>query len=203
MPTKAKGKKGGKPVKQPKRPAPPPSSSDDEDDEMTLIRGLIGRMDALEKARGAPSDSGAGPSGGGGVPPPKAPRRTRGATRSQLLKSISARLDALESGGAPAGPVPPSGPDDLPSPVGIVPAGPAPVAPLPLPVDPAPVLPSPLLPSPAAPVDSSPVDPQVPAVPGAGGAAAPVQVLICGHSLVFWAFKRASTSHWGSQLGFG
>ncbi|XP_053117097.1 vomeronasal type-2 receptor 26-like [Hemicordylus capensis] len=35
----------------------------------------------------------------------------------------------------------------------------------------------------------------------AGGAVAPVRVLVCGHSLVFWAFKRTSTSHWGTQLG--
>ncbi|XP_053164378.1 uncharacterized protein LOC128350305 isoform X1 [Hemicordylus capensis] len=88
-------------------------------------------------------------------------------------------------------------PDDL------VPGRPAPVAPLPSPEDPAPVLPAPSLPLPAAPVEPPPVDPRVPVAPGAGGAAAPVRVLIYGHSLVFWAFKQTSTSHWGSQLGFG
>ncbi|XP_053164890.1 uncharacterized protein LOC128350491 [Hemicordylus capensis] len=36
---------------------------------------------------------------------------------------------------------------------------------------------------------------------GAGWAAAPVSVLLCGHSLVFWAYKRASASHFGTQLG--
>ncbi|XP_053112967.1 uncharacterized protein LOC128327767 [Hemicordylus capensis] len=106
-------------------------------------------------------------------------------------------------GGEPAGPAPPSGPEDPSAPIDLVPEGPAPVALMPSPEDPAPVLPSPLLPSPAAPVVPPPVDPRVPVAPGAGGAVAPVRVLICGHSLVFWAFKRTSTSHWGSQLGFG
>ncbi|XP_053103077.1 uncharacterized protein LOC128323632 [Hemicordylus capensis] len=186
MPGKAKGKKGGYPVRQPKRPAPPQSSSDEEDEEMTLIRGLIARMEALEKAKAAPSDKGAGPSGGGGVPPPKVPRRTRGSVKSQLLTSLSSRLAALEDGLSPAGP------------------GPAtPALPPPAPEVPVPEPPSPLLPPPAAPVGQPPADPASPLAPGAGGAAVPVRVLMCGHSLVFWAFKRASTSRWGSQLGFG
>ncbi|XP_053107352.1 uncharacterized protein LOC128325709 [Hemicordylus capensis] len=75
--------------------APPPSSLDEDDEEMALIRGLIGRMEALEKSRSAPSDKGAGPSGGG-VPPPKVPHRTRWAAWNQLLKSLSSRLEALE-----------------------------------------------------------------------------------------------------------
>ncbi|XP_053130106.1 uncharacterized proline-rich protein-like [Hemicordylus capensis] len=83
------------------------------------------------------------------------------------------------------------------------PASPAPAGPLPAPEDPAPELPLPALPSPAAPLAQLPADPAGPLPAGAGGAAAPVRVLICGHSLVFWAFKRASSSHWGSQLGLG
>ncbi|XP_053099156.1 uncharacterized protein LOC128322256 isoform X1 [Hemicordylus capensis] len=51
MPRKAKEKTVGRPIKQPKRPAPPPSSSDEDDEEMVLIRGLINRMEALEKAK--------------------------------------------------------------------------------------------------------------------------------------------------------
>ncbi|XP_053168255.1 uncharacterized protein LOC128352078 [Hemicordylus capensis] len=186
MPGKAKGKKGGRPVKQPKRPAPPQSSSEEEDEEMTLIRGLINRMEALEKAKAAPSDKGAGPSGVGGVPPPKVPRRTRGSVKSQLLTSLSSRLAALEEGLNPAG----LGPS-------------APALPLPEPESPVPESPSPLLPPPAAPVVQPPVDTATPLAQGAGGAAVPVRVLMCGHSLVFWAFRRASTTRWGSQLGLG
>ncbi|XP_053105220.1 uncharacterized protein LOC128324555 [Hemicordylus capensis] len=201
MPRKAKEKKGGRPVRPPKRPAPPPSSSEEEDEEMALIRGLITRMEALEKAKAAPSDPGAGPSGGGGVPPPKVPRRTRGSARSQLLTSISSRLEALERGLNPSGLAPPGGPEAPSAPEGPAPAPPVPV--LPSPVDPAPDVPASSLPVPAASVGHPPADPAMPLVPGVGGSVAPVWILLCGHSLVFWAFKRASTSRWGSQLGFG
>ncbi|XP_053117560.1 uncharacterized protein LOC128329827 [Hemicordylus capensis] len=148
MPGKAKGKKGGCPVKQPKRPAPPQSSSDEEDEEMTLIRGLIARMEALEKAKAAPSNKGAGPSGGGGVPPPKVPRRTRGSVKSQLLTSLSSRLAALEEGLSPAGPGPAT--PALPPPASEVPAL---------------EQPSPLLPPPAAPAGQLPTDPANPLPP--------------------------------------
>ncbi|XP_053167402.1 uncharacterized protein LOC128351680 isoform X6 [Hemicordylus capensis] len=95
------------------------------------------------------------------------------------------RLAALESGLNPARPDPA-----------------APALPLPAPEVPLPEALSPSLP-PIGPVDQPPLDPATPLAPGAGGAAVPVRVLLFGHSLVFWAFKRASTSHWGSQLGFG
>ncbi|XP_053107347.1 uncharacterized protein LOC128325702 [Hemicordylus capensis] len=157
MPGKAKGKKGGRPIRQPKQPAPPQSSSEEEDEEMTLIRGLIGRMEALEKAKAAPSDKGAGPSGGGGVPPPKVPRRTRGSVKYQLLTSLSSRLDVLERGLNPTGPDPS-----------------APALPLPVPEAPVPEAPSPSLPAPAVPVEQPPLDPTGPLVPGAGGAAVPI-----------------------------
>ncbi|XP_053160914.1 uncharacterized protein LOC128349058 [Hemicordylus capensis] len=197
MSRKAKGKKGGRSIRQPKRPAAPPPS-EDEDDEVGVIRALIGRMEALERARNVPSDPGGGPSGGGGIPPPKVPRRTRGATRNQLLKSISSRLEALEKAGDPAGPDAPSEPaaPSLPSPD--PPERPAPAQP----PDPVPALPGLVLPQPVAPVEQPPWDPSLPVAPGAGGAAAPIRVLVCGHSLVFWAFRRASTSQWGTQLGF-
>ncbi|XP_053167273.1 uncharacterized protein LOC128351611 [Hemicordylus capensis] len=186
MPRKAKEKKGGKPIRQSKRPAPPPSSSEEDDEEMVLIRGLINRMEALEKAKAVPSDKGAGPSGV--VVPTKVLHRTRGTARTRLLKSFSNRLEALEKSGGPAGPVPSTEPVDpgMPMPSGLVPA-----------------LPSPAVPLPPLPVDQSPLDPAVPMAPGAGRAAAPVRVLVCGHSLVFWAFKRTSTFQWGTQLGFG
>ncbi|XP_053155666.1 WW domain-binding protein 11-like isoform X1 [Hemicordylus capensis] len=201
MPRKAKGKRGGRPIQPPRRPAPPPSSSEEDDEEMGVIRSLIARMEVLEKAKGAPSDGGAGPSGGGGVPPPKVPRRTRGSARSQLLTSLSIRLATLEKGTDPAGPPPPGRPVAPSAPVSPSPGQPAPVLPLPAPSNPVPELPLPSQPDPAAPVDQPPADPTVPVPLDAGGAGAPV--LMCGHSLVFWAFKRASTSHWGSQLGFG
>ncbi|XP_053138945.1 RNA-binding protein 12-like isoform X1 [Hemicordylus capensis] len=200
MPRKAKEKKGGRPIRPPKRPAaPPPSSSEDEDEEMGVIRALIGRMEALERARNVPSDPGAGTSGGGGIPPPKVPRRTRGAARSQLLKSLSSRLEALEKAGAPAGPDTPSEPSgpSMPSPDPL--GQPAPARP----PDPVPALPGPVSPQPVAPAEQPLRDPSLPLAPGAGGAPAPVQVLVCGHSLVFWAFRWASTSQWGTQLGFG
>ncbi|XP_053154681.1 uncharacterized protein LOC128345964 [Hemicordylus capensis] len=203
MPRKAKEKRGVRPIRQPRRPALPPSSSEEDDEEMGVIRSLINRMEALEKARGAPSDKGAGPSGGGGVPPPKVPCRTRGSAWSQLLTSLSIRLEALEKGTDPAGPPPPGRPVAPSAPVGPPPGQPVPVLPLPSPSDPVPELPLPSQPQPAAPVDQPPADPTMPVPPDAGGAAAPVRVLMCGHSLVFWAFKRASTSLWGSQLGFG
>ncbi|XP_053146440.1 uncharacterized protein LOC128342727 [Hemicordylus capensis] len=189
MPGKAKGKKGGKPVKPPKRPAPPPSSDEEDDQEMVLIRGLVQRMEALEKARAIPPpDKDAGPSG---VPKP-APKRTRVAVRTQLLKSISDRLAALEHGAVPGGPA-------APAPTATLPGVPDPVVPVPVPdvLEPA----APIDPAPAAPAGPSPEGPPAPLVPGSGGAAAPVRILICGHSLVFWAFKRASTSQWGTQLG--
>ncbi|XP_053162519.1 uncharacterized protein LOC128349727 isoform X2 [Hemicordylus capensis] len=181
MPKKAKGKKGGKPIRQPKRPAPSPSSSEGEDEEMVVIRGLIGRMEALEKARAVPSDEGGGPSG----LPGRVPKRTRGVTRAQLLRSISDRLGALERDGGLPGPGLPASPD--------VPVVPVPMSPSPLPV----------VPDAPVPADPTPLEPAEPVVPGAGGAAASVRVLICGHLLVFWAFKRASTSQWGIQLGLG
>ncbi|XP_053142178.1 uncharacterized protein LOC128340709 [Hemicordylus capensis] len=99
---------------------------------------------------------------------------------------MSSRLDALEKGVNPVGPGPP-----------------APALPLPSPEEPVPESPAPSLPLPAAPVGQPPVDPTTPMAPGAGGAAVLVRVLMCDHLLVFWAFKRASTSHWGSQLGMG
>ncbi|XP_053139710.1 basic proline-rich protein-like isoform X2 [Hemicordylus capensis] len=183
MPRKAKEKKGGRPIRPPKRPAaPPPSSSEDEDEEMGVIRALTWRMEALERARNVPSDPGAGPSGGGGIPPPKVPRRTRGAARSQ---SLSSRLEALEKAGGPAGPDTPSEPSgpSMPSPDLL--GQPAPARP----PDPVPALPGPVSPQPVAPAEQPLRDPSLPLAPGAGGAAAPVQVLVCGHSLVFWAFR--------------
>ncbi|XP_053107511.1 uncharacterized protein LOC128325774 isoform X1 [Hemicordylus capensis] len=89
-PRKAKGKAGGKPIKPPKRPAPQSSSSDEDDGEMTLIKGMIQRLEALERAKALPSDMGAGPSGKGGR------TRTRGAARTQLIDSLSVRLKAME-----------------------------------------------------------------------------------------------------------
>ncbi|XP_053142760.1 uncharacterized protein LOC128340920 [Hemicordylus capensis] len=157
MPGKARGKKGGQPIRQPKRPAPPQSSSEEDDEEMTLIRGLISRMEALEKAKAAPSNKGADLSGGGGVPPLKVPQRTRGSVKFQLLTSLSSRLDALEEGLNPARP----GPS-------------APPLPLPAPEVPVPEAPAPSLPLPAVPVGQPPVDPTSPSAPGAGRAAVPV-----------------------------
>ncbi|XP_053112304.1 uncharacterized protein LOC128327499 [Hemicordylus capensis] len=129
---------------------------------MGVIRALIGRMEALERARAVPLDPGAGPSGGGGVPPPKVPRRTGGATRTQLLKSISSRLEALEKAGAPAGPDAPSEPaaPSLPSPD--PPGQPAPARP----PDPVPALPGPVLLQPVAPVEQPPLDPSLPVALG-------------------------------------
>ncbi|XP_053145296.1 uncharacterized protein LOC128342232 isoform X1 [Hemicordylus capensis] len=204
MPRKAKKKKGGWPIRQPKRPAPPPSSSEEDDEEMVLIRGLINRMEVLKKAKAVPSDKGAGPSGV--VVPTKVPCHTCGTARTQLVKSLSNRMEVPEKGGGPAGPVSPTEPVDpgMLMPGGPVPVLPSPGVPLPpLPVDPVPVLPSSVVPLPPLPVDQSALNSAVPLAPGAGGAAAPVRVLVCGHSLVFWAFKRTSTSQWGTQLGFG
>ncbi|XP_053154958.1 uncharacterized protein LOC128346089 [Hemicordylus capensis] len=166
MPRKAKEKKGGWPIQQPKRPAPPPSSSDEEDEEMSLIHGLISRMEALEKARAMPSDKGDGPSGGGGVPPPKVPRRTRGSVKSQLLTSLSSRLEALEKGGTPAGPVPPLEPEVPATPSRQAPGQPTPALPLPLPGDRVSALPLPSPSQPATPMDQPPADPSLPMAPG-------------------------------------
>ncbi|XP_053113217.1 uncharacterized protein LOC128327910 isoform X2 [Hemicordylus capensis] len=141
MPKKAKGKKGGKPIRQPKQPVQSPSSSEGEDEEMVVIQGLIGRMEALEKARAVPSDEGGGPSG----LPGRVPKRTQGVTRAQLLRSISDRLGALRNGGLP-GPGLPASPD-------------VPVVPVPMSPSPSPVVPD--APVPADPIPLEPAEPVV------------------------------------------
>ncbi|XP_053145297.1 uncharacterized protein LOC128342232 isoform X2 [Hemicordylus capensis] len=167
MPRKAKKKKGGWPIRQPKRPAPPPSSSEEDDEEMVLIRGLINRMEVLKKAKAVPSDKGAGPSGV--VVPTKVPCHTCGTARTQLVKSLSNRMEVPEKGGGPAGPVSPTEPVDpgMLMPGGPVPVLPSPGVPLPpLPVDPVPVLPSSVVPLPPLPVDQSALNSAVPLAPG-------------------------------------
>ncbi|XP_053157780.1 uncharacterized protein LOC128347333 [Hemicordylus capensis] len=177
-PRKAKGKAGGKPIKPPKRPAPQSSSSDEDDGEMTLIKGMIQQLEALERAKALPSDMGAGPSGKGGR------TRTRGAARTQLIDSLSVRLKAMEERL--------SGPSDVPVVV----------------LDEAAVPGALQQEESSAAVEMSAVAQPgaggaAAPVRGAGGAAAPVRVLLCGHSLVFWAYKRASASRFGTQLGLG
>ncbi|XP_053111170.1 uncharacterized protein LOC128327057 isoform X2 [Hemicordylus capensis] len=108
------------------------------------------------------------------------------------------QLEALEKGGVPAGPDPSAAPVGPAAPLSEVPGQPA----LTVPSDAVPALPLEGLPQPGMPTEQ-PVDPSRPGASGAGGAAAPVRVLVCGHSLVFWAFKRTSTTQWGTQLGFG
>ncbi|XP_053109334.1 basic proline-rich protein-like isoform X4 [Hemicordylus capensis] len=102
-------------------------------------------------------------------------------------ETCESRLEALEKAGAPAGPDAPSEPSGplMPSPDPL--GQPAPARP----PDPVPALPGPVLPQPVAPAKQPLRDPSLPLAPGAGGAAAPVRVLVCGHSLVFWAFREA------------
>ncbi|XP_053107647.1 uncharacterized protein LOC128325837 [Hemicordylus capensis] len=119
-PKKARGKTGGQPTRPPRQPVPQPSSSDEDDVDMAQIRGFIQRMVALEQAKKDPSDNGAGPSG----VPSRPGKRTRGAVKVQLLKSLSDRLTSLESRAAPVKPVDGGDPSRLePS----SPAGPVPV----------------------------------------------------------------------------
>ncbi|XP_053107513.1 uncharacterized protein LOC128325774 isoform X3 [Hemicordylus capensis] len=226
-PRKAKGKAGGKPIKPPKRPAPQSSSSDEDDGEMTLIKGMIQRLEALERAKALPSDMGAGPSGKGGR------TRTRGAARTQLIDSLSVRLKAMEERL--------SGPSDVPvvvldeaavpgalqqeesssavemsavaQPVGQVSgtgaggyAGPGGHAGSP--VEAWHVAARQAIDASLAPSTRVLAGQRLRrrcSGEGAGGAAAPLhrRVLLCGHSLVFWAYKRASASRFGTQLGLG
>ncbi|XP_053119418.1 uncharacterized protein LOC128330471 isoform X2 [Hemicordylus capensis] len=165
-------------------------------------------MEALERVKKAPPQKDADPLG----PPPKHRSRTRGAAQAELLKSMSDGLASLEKGEVMLRPVPLllSGPDTQ------LPAAPSPTE-----------LPSPL---PAVPVSAEPLPagqlaptrtggPQKDARSRAskvchhlldsftrlcaGGAVAHVCVLICGHSLVFWAYKQASTSPISTQLSLG
>ncbi|XP_053141089.1 uncharacterized protein LOC128340206 [Hemicordylus capensis] len=112
-------------------------------------------MEALEKARAIPPpDKEAGPSG---VPQP-ASKRTRVAVQTQLLRSISDRLAALEQGLVPAGPSAPGAPA-APAPL---PGVPDPDVPAPVPDVPEPA--APIDPTPAVPAGPSPEDPSVPVI---------------------------------------
>ncbi|XP_053113974.1 uncharacterized protein LOC128328223 isoform X2 [Hemicordylus capensis] len=109
-----------------------------------LIRGLVQRMEALE----IPSDKGAGPSG----VPKKVPRQTRGTVKTQLLRSLSDRLSALERADLPVDPAfPADPPNSTPAPGMPVPVTPSnPVPDLVLPADLGSVSPSmPVVPDPA------------------------------------------------------
>ncbi|XP_053150380.1 uncharacterized protein LOC128344384 [Hemicordylus capensis] len=101
-------------------------------------------MEALEKARAVPSDEGGGPSG----LPGRVPKRTRGVTCAQLLRSISDRFGALERDVGLPGPALPASPD--------VPVVPVPMSPSP----------SPVVPDAPVPADPTPLEPAEPVVPG-------------------------------------
>ncbi|XP_062982763.1 uncharacterized protein LOC134398982 isoform X2 [Elgaria multicarinata webbii] len=172
----AKGK-GKAPRTQAKRVRHRDDSPDEELDPQ--VAALIAKVQALERSRGVAVSAPAVNPQTTGV----RQRHTRRQTQADLLQSLAARIEAIE-------PQRPQLTEQSPLPdqagtCGInedVPSGPQ------------------------TQTASDGIQPAAP-IPTAPNAdrrrrCAPVRIVICGHSMVFWAGRRAANSSIGTQLGF-
>ncbi|XP_054851803.1 uncharacterized protein LOC129340933 [Eublepharis macularius] len=164
--------KGKQPAKRPKVSGPPPDSSSDEEDSGSLRQEILAKLALLERAKGVSS---------GQVVPGRAGRASKKVSRATFQRDVLTRLSVLESytGGEMSG----AGvlQEDLDR------AGPSARAE----DDTAEVSEVPPV---AVAVDQ--VEPE-----GAVVRRGRCRILICGHSMVFWAAHQAKRTHLGSQLG--
>ncbi|XP_061440326.1 uncharacterized protein LOC133364167 [Rhineura floridana] len=201
-PKKAQQKKGVCVVKQTtERPPIQQDMSSHDDEDLGTIRALVARVEALEKERRQPLDADAGtsttPAG------KKSARLASKVPKNRILADLVSRIGVLEAAvpieeplaaGSPA--ALPAVPDTISSPaVPVIPAvGPL-QAPLPFSPPAATALPAGASGCVARPVVASPA-----AYAGLLNLSVPVRIVLCGHSILFWAHPRASSSIPGTQL---
>ncbi|XP_061485609.1 uncharacterized protein LOC133386017 [Rhineura floridana] len=201
-PRKVQQKKGVRVLKQAsKRPSTQHHQPSDEEEDMGTIRALVARVDALERERLQPCDAGAGPSTASTGK--KSARLVEKCTKSRILASLVSRIGVLEA----AAPV--QEPAVLPSPVAssvVLLASSFPMfsrpdvdgllqgqaqspqsSVLPGSSESSALVASPLVASPAA-------------YAGILNLPVPVRIVLCGHSILFWVHRRASSSFSGMQL---
>ncbi|XP_054840374.1 uncharacterized protein LOC129333070 [Eublepharis macularius] len=174
MPGKGKGpSKGKQPAKRPlsKRPAPVSSSSEDEGD-LQGRQDILARLTALEQARGA---------GGSATGRAKRARSTLLASSATFQRDVLNRLSALESTGTPAA-------GERACEVTVTEATAVELS---------------GVAEQSVQEESGQVAVAIQPPEGDGAAACYTRkrVLICGHSMVFWAARQAKKTQFGSQLG--
>ncbi|XP_061439934.1 uncharacterized protein LOC133364013 [Rhineura floridana] len=200
-PRKAQQKKGVLVVKQTtKCPQPQQNLSSDEEEDLQTIRALVARVEALEKERKQPLDAEAGTSSA-----PAGKKSARLASRmptNRLFADLVSRIGVLEAAAHCEEPATQTPSARLPT----VPASVSSVTPSFQPAvgtmqDQLPVL-----------HDAAAFTPRasgLAAQPGVACHAAdtgltnipiPVRIVLCGHSILFWAHRRASSSVPGTQL---
>ncbi|XP_062972038.1 uncharacterized protein LOC134392018 isoform X2 [Elgaria multicarinata webbii] len=171
--TKGKGKA---PRSQPKRVRHRDDSSEEELDPQ--VAALLAKVQALERSRGIDPTPIAHPQ-----PRSARPRETRNQTQANLIQSLAARIEAIE-------PQPARTEEQLDTSARDTIMCSA--------------EPSFSRQQTQAPPEGTQHTTIVPALQNSDCEArrSPVRVVICGHSMVFWAGRRAATSSFGSQLGF-
>ncbi|XP_061464726.1 uncharacterized protein LOC133376496 [Rhineura floridana] len=200
-PRKFQQKKGVRVVKQASKcPSAQHHQSSDEEEDMGTIRALVAWVDALEGECLQPCDARAGPS----TAPTgkKSARIAERSSKSGIIVSLVSRIGVLEA----AAPVQESA--VLPSPLtssvvpvtsfSSVPSCPA-VGSFPGQIQSSPtsVLPGS---SEASALGTSPLVASPAAYAGVLSLPVPVRIVLCGHSILFWAHRRASSSFAGTQL---
>ncbi|XP_061482204.1 uncharacterized protein LOC133384300 [Rhineura floridana] len=200
-PRKAQRKKGVRVVKQTtKCPLPQENLSSDKEEDFGTIRALVARVEALEKERRQPLDAEAGtsttPAG------KKSARLASKKPKNRILADLVSRIGVLEA-------AVPSEEPAIRTHTACLPADQAPISAVtpsvlsaaghmrsqqPVPHDAAAL--TPMVSGFAAPsVIASPS-----AYTGLTNIPIPVRIVLCGHSIVFWAHRRASSSVYGTQL---
>ncbi|XP_061485339.1 uncharacterized protein LOC133385778 [Rhineura floridana] len=195
-PKKVQQKKGVRVLKQAtKHPSSMQHQSSDEEEDLGTIHALVARVEALERERRQTQDVDAGPSSG--PVGKKSARLASKMTKSHLLDDLVSRVGVLEDA------MPMEGSSVHTPPVGLLAVPPTNLT---LPELERRDVQMPVHSTPATFTPGSPgfTMPPVIASPatytGLLSIPIPVRIALCGHSILFWAHRRASSSAPGTQL---